>query len=296
MSLLFSAGSFEVQSNQVLASLENAHTRMMYKRAMEQFLHWWRRKGDLPLDRPLVEAYIGLLTGSGYSEATANQCLSAIKKAVSHAADAGTMDLATARDIVRISGFSKKIHVTGRFLTAREAEALINAPAASGTKGARDRALLALLLGCALRGGEAAKIQLDEIQKQGSHWVLTNVVGTRSKVRTVLIPDWAKKALDAWVGVSRIRNGAVFRAVDRSGNISVAEYGQLIGIEVKPRDLRLTCAQLCRNGGGELEEIQLLLGHASIQTTERFIGRKRMVASAPNERLRMRWFNRELAS
>ena len=305
----FNVVAFEAQCNEVLATLGNPRTRMMYKTAMEQFVEWWQREGgDLPLEGSLVEAYIGVLIDSGYSKATANQRLSAIKKAVGHAADAGTIDLAIARDIVRISGFSKKLHESGRFLTTREAEALINAPYASDAKGARDRALLALLLGCALRSGEAVKIQLDEIQKHGSDWVLTNVVGTRGNVRTVLIPDWAKKALDAWIGISQIRNGAVFRAVDRSGNIAdrpisshsilplVAEYGKLVGMEVKPRDLRRTCAQLCRSGGGELEQIQLLLDHASIQTTERFLGRKQTVLSAPNGRLQMRWYGHERAS
>jgi len=305
----FNASAFEAQCNEVLTSLANPRTRVMYKTAMEQFLNWWQRKGgNLPLERSLVEAYISVLTHSGYSEATANQRLSAIKKLVSHAADAGTMHLSIARDILRISGFSKRIPESGRFLTTTQAEALINAPYASGAKGARDRALLALLLGCALRSGEAVKIQFNEIQRQGSDWVLTNVVGSRGNVRTVLIPHWAKKALDAWIEISQIRNGAVFRAVDRSGNIAdrpisphsilplVSEYGKLVGIEVKPRDLRRTCAQLCRNGGGELEQIQLLLDHASIQTTERFLGRKQTALSAPNGRLQMRWYDHERAS
>ena len=305
----FSAGRFEAQGSQVLASLKNVRTRMMYKRAMEQFLQWWRRKDDgLPLERSLVEAYIGALSGSGYSEATANQRLSAIKKVVSFAADTGTISLAMARDIVRMSGFSKESHDSGRFLTAIEAEAFINAPNASCSKGLRDRALLGLLLGCALRSGEVVKIQVDDIQKRGSHWVLANIVGTRGDARTVLIPDWAKKALDAWMKLSQIRVGAVFRAIDRSGHISdrplsshsilplVAEYGKSIKIQVKPRDLRRTCAQLCRNGGGELEQIQLLLDHASIQTTERFLGRKQTVLSAPNGLLQMRWYGRERAS
>lgn len=256
----------------------------------------------------MVQAYIDFLIGSDYSEATANQRLSAIKKAVSHAADAGTINLAIARDILRISGFTRKIYESGQFLTTREAEALINAPYASGAKGKRDQALLALLLGCALRSGEVVRIQLEEIERQGGCWVLTNVVGTRGNARIVLIPDWAKKALDSWIEISKIRDGAVFRAVDRSGNIAdrqisphsilplVAEYGKQVGIEVKPRDLRRTCAQLCRNGGGELEQIQLLLDHASIQTTERYLGRKRTVASAPNGRLRMKWHNRKIAS
>jgi integrase len=36
--------------------------------------------------------------------------------------------------------------------------------------------------------------------------------------------------------------------------------------------MRRTCAKLCRDSGGDLEQIQFLLGHASIQTTERYLG------------------------
>ena len=36
-----------------------------------------------------------------------------------------------------------------------------------------------------------------------------------------------------------------------------------------PHDLRRTCARLCYQAGGELEQIQFLLGHVSIETTER---------------------------
>ncbi len=41
-----------------------------------------------------------------------------------------------------------------------------------------------------------------------------------------------------------------------------------------PHDLRRTCAKLCHVNGGELEQIQFLLGHASVLTTERYLGCK----------------------
>jgi site-specific recombinase XerD len=52
-----------------------------------------------------------------------------------------------------------------------------------------------------------------------------------------------------------------------------------------PHDLRRTCARLCRAAGGELEQIQFLLGHASVQSTERYIGCKQDLARAVNDRL-----------
>jgi integrase len=52
-----------------------------------------------------------------------------------------------------------------------------------------------------------------------------------------------------------------------------------------PVDLRRTCARLCHSAGGELEQIQFLLGHVSIQTTERYLGCKQRVRAAVNDRI-----------
>ena len=54
---------------------------------------------------------------------------------------------------------------------------------------------------------------------------------------------------------------------------AVKRYAKRIGVDhLAPHDLRRTCARLCHGAGGELEQIQFLLGHASVQTTERYIG------------------------
>jgi hypothetical protein len=52
-----------------------------------------------------------------------------------------------------------------------------------------------------------------------------------------------------------------------------------------PHDLRRTCAKLCRKAGGDLEQIQLLLGHASVQTTEHYLGTEQNLVSAVNDGL-----------
>jgi site-specific recombinase XerD len=56
------------------------------------------------------------------------------------------------------------------------------------------------------------------------------------------------------------------------------------GIEkLAPHDLRRTCARLCHFAGGELDQIQFLLGHVSIQTT--YLGCKQKLRFAVNDKL-----------
>jgi site-specific recombinase XerD len=54
---------------------------------------------------------------------------------------------------------------------------------------------------------------------------------------------------------------------------------------VAPHDLRRTCARLCHQAGGELDQIQFLLGHVSIQTTERYLGCKQRFHDAVNDHI-----------
>jgi integrase len=67
--------------------------------------------------------------------------------------------------------------------------------------------------------------------------------------------------------------------------------------KVAPHDLRPTCARLCHERGGEVavygialgqlwpvwEQIQFLLGHISVQTTERYLGCKQRLRNAVND-------------
>jgi len=68
------------------------------------------------------------------------------------------------------------------------------------------------------------------------------------------------------------------------GASSVATVEKLGLDNVAPHDLRRTCAKLCHASGGELEQIQFLLGHASVQTTERYLGCKQNLSSPVNDR------------
>jgi integrase len=62
-------------------------------------------------------------------------------------------------------------------------------------------------------------------------------------------------------------------------------HGQRGPESVAPHDLRRTCARLCHQAGGELEQIQFLLGHVSVQTTERYLGCKQRFRDAVNDHI-----------
>jgi integrase len=64
------------------------------------------------------------------------------------------------------------------------------------------------------------------------------------------------------------------------------EHAGKLGIsKLAPHDLRRSCARLCHESGGELEQIQFLLGHVSVQTTEKYLGCKQRFRGAVNDRI-----------
>jgi site-specific recombinase XerD len=68
----------------------------------------------------------------------------------------------------------------------------------------------------------------------------------------------------------------------------VVVYGEELGLSVAPHDLRRTFARLAHMGGAGLDQIQLSLGHASIQTTERYLGVEQDLTDTPCDRLGLR--------
>jgi integrase len=115
------------------------------------------------------------------------------------------------------------------------------------------------------------------------------------------MPTWVKVAIDAWTSAAGVGEGHVLRAVTRCGRIQGTTLSEKVIWQllqgyaaaacvpgIAPHDLRRTCAKLCRAAGGELEQIQLLLGHASVQTTERYLGTKQDLVHAPNDGIKLR--------
>jgi len=158
---------------------------------------------------------------------------------------------------------------------------------------------LALLVGCGLRRAELTGLETEDFQVREERWVIADLVGKGKHIRTVPVPAWTKRAVDEWTTAAGI-NGVIFRRVSRMGNVwgdritpkaiwhVVKAAAKHAGItNLAPHDLRRTCARLCHLAGGELEQIQFLLGHASVETTERYLGCKQKLSLAVNDSLGM---------
>jgi integrase len=96
---------------------------------------------------------------------------------------------------------------------------LLDAPDATIIKGLRDRAILAVLLGCGLRRSEVAALTFKHIQQRDGRWCIVDLVGKHGRVRTVPMPTWVKVAIDSWTTSAGSSDGPVFRSVNRGGDV-----------------------------------------------------------------------------
>jgi len=157
---------------------------------------------------------------------------------------------------------------------------------------------LAILLGCGLRRAELTALRVEDIQQREEHWVIADLIGKGGHIRTIPVPDWVKAGIDAWIEAAGITAGTLLRSINKAGRIWGTGFSPKViwGVVKKkakdceipslaPHDLRRTCARLCHQAGGELEQIQFLLGHVSVQTTERYLGCKQRFRNAVNDHI-----------
>ena len=224
-------------------------------------------------------------TGCG----TINQRLAAVRRLAYEAADSGLLSPELAAGIRRVKGVKQLGCRVGNWLNREQAQSLLEKADGLGLRNVGDVAMIAVLLGCGLRRAELAALRKEDIQ--------VRLIGKGNHVRTVPMPIWVKGAVDRWLTAVPVTTGRVFRAVSRNGTAWGTGISENVVWYVvrncarrteldhlAPHDLRRTCAKLCHVNGGELEQIQFLLGHASVLTTERYLGCKQSLEEPVNDR------------
>ena len=288
---------WKIVTELVLDGISSCHTRRAYSQALEEFLIWFRDEPGRQFNKAAVQKYRNELEKKGLAPSSINVRLSAIRRLALEASDNGRLDPDLAAGIARAKGAKRSGVRLGHWLTAEQAQALLAAPDLTTLKGVRDSALLALLLGAGLRRSELAAINTAHIQLRDGRWLIADLVGKHGRIRSVPIPPGAHAAVVRWQAAAGISEGPMFRGVTRHRTVAsrrispqavfdiVKCYAKAIGVEVAPHDARRTFAKLAHLGHAPLEQIQLSLGHASVVTTEIYLGVKQDLHDAPCDHL-----------
>ena len=157
-----------------------------------------------------------------------NVRITAVRKLAVEAADNGLLAPELAAGITRVKGVASKGVRLGNWLSVRQAQTLLNTPDVTTTKALRDRAILAVLLGCGLRRCEVAALTVGHVQQRDGRWCIVDLVGKHGRVRTIPMPTWVKVATDAWTTAAGVADGYVFRPVNRAGQVQVAGLSEKV--------------------------------------------------------------------
>jgi len=282
----------------VLNSLPSLNSRRSYEHAIRDFIDWYCSEPRLAFNKMVVTRYRIALEQRMYAPSTINLRLAAVRRLAYEASDCGLLSPDLAAGIRRVKG-AKRLGVRiGNWLTVEQGKKLLAVHSGKQLRDLRNHAALAMLLGCGLRRAELVAIRIEDFELREEHWVLADLIGKGRHMRTIPVPGWVKLAVDAWTDAAELQSGSLFRAIGKTGKIRgsgftpkviwsiVRDAASSCGIGgIAPHDLRRTCARLCHQAGGELEQIQFLLGHVSVQTTERYLGCKQRLQNAVNDHL-----------
>ncbi len=267
------------------------NTRRTYDSRLQSFLGWMDQQPQAPLVAHLKQYVAFLREEQDLAPRSVQAHINTIKGMIRTAAAlepslaAGLPQL----DLVKPPPVRGEIH--GKRLTAQQARELLNIPGTDTPKGVRDSAILGLLLTLGLRRSEVCSLTWGHLIELEGHRVIANLKGKHGRVRTLKLPVWLWRLIATWGSVSGLEVGnlerRIFVPITKDGRIltyragitphaiykMLDEYIKIAGLpRVKPHDLRRTAALLARRGGASIEQVQLMLGHASPQTTSNYIG------------------------
>jgi integrase len=255
-----------------LLALNSPHSRARYAAVWREY--------DRELTAEGVQAYIAEWREAGAAPATVNLKLAAMKCRAR--AEAPAEEVAR---IEAIKGMPMHGVRMGSWLSLDQVNQLLAVPG-NGLAVDRNRAILAMLVGTALRRAELVSLKTDHLQTLNGRLCIVDMEGKGRRVRTVPLPGWCAGHLATWLEAAGIATGLVWRRVYKGAaaeeglsadhiHAIVKAAGVRIGVpRLAPHDLRRTWSQLAKRGGADIEQISITLGHANIVTTTKYLGGK----------------------
>ena len=253
-------------------------TLASYRRDLEGFARWRDGAGGgiVAADRGALFDYLAWRTREGYSPRSNARLLSALRAFYGHALRRG----ARSDDPVALLDPPRLPRLLPKALAESEIDALLAAPDLATPSGLRDRAMLELMYACGLRVSELVDLPATAVNlRQG----VLRVLGKGGKERLVPLGEEAQHWLERYLAEARPRLAgkralAPLFLTARGEAPTRQQFWQLVkrmaslaGIDparISPHGLRHSFATHLLNRGADLRALQLLLGHASLSTTQ----------------------------
>jgi site-specific recombinase XerD len=160
----------------VLKAVVSPHTRRNYARALDEVFAFSELKQQ-PLSRALLMEYRAAMLERNLRPSTINVLLSAVRKLIGEAKRNGILDVEQSAQMADIPNIRQRGTRLGNWLTRDQAKELLTVPDRTTLKGRRDAAILALLVGCALRRAELAALRIEVIQQREGRGVIADLRG-----------------------------------------------------------------------------------------------------------------------
>ncbi len=261
-----------------LISVSDA-TSAVYKRDINAFMKWGKEEGLLgpeQITRRHLRYYLAWLQENSYARRTIARKASALRRYFKWAQRSGLIPTDPSIEIQATLGDGR----LPRVLKKQEISTLLDSPRASvvdevGPRRLRDDAVLELLYGSGLRVSELCALTLKSFDFEKN---LVRVLGKGNKERLVPLSQKSVRAIKAWLSKGRsglsknpVRHDFLFANL-RGKPITPRDVRRLIDrrapAPTNPHAFRHTYATHLLDGGADLREVQELLGHADLGSTQ----------------------------
>jgi integrase/recombinase XerD len=246
-----------------------------YRRDIERFLEWHIERPHEPT-RMEIEEYTVFL-GQELAARSVNRHLSSLKTFFAFLRERNVMETDPLANMYRPKVGLKLPDV----LSIEDMARLIAAPSGNSPRALRDRAMLEMGYAAGLRVSELISLQTAQVNRQRG---FVSVVGKGNKQRFVPIGQSAMRSLEhwiqdgrpCWIGKAKKAHDGIFisprgNCMSRQAFWKRLKHWALVAglsVDVTPHTLRHSFATHLLIGGADLRTVQILLGHATITTTQ----------------------------
>ncbi|MEL7497840.1 MAG: site-specific tyrosine recombinase XerD [Planctomycetota bacterium] len=253
------------------------NTVMAYSRDMRRFTDWLGNRSIVELEVRELAEFVGLLKDIDLAPASIARHIVSVKMFFRYLQLEGVLT----ENKVELLGSQKLWQRIPTVLSPREVDRFLNAPRRIELYHFRDRALLELMYATGCRASEVAGLRLRDLHLQER---FCKCHGKGSKQRIVPLGEASLEAVELYLDRQRPKLAAMrpqepdWLFLSRSGRALrreaiwelVKKYALIANVSVKisPHTMRHSFATHLLAGGADLRQVQELLGHASIATTQ----------------------------